>query len=257
MIRPVIRKEQSDISKEWDALAIMRRDQIIGGKDTSYTHFIVPNMISLLETVQAESILDAGCGVGILTAKLSEKAASVVGIDPSAKSIEIARNDESCRAKFSIFTLEEFALHSDRRFDAVVANMVLMDVLNLNAFLQAAHSVLNVGGRILFSMTHPCFWPEYRGYSNKHWFQYEKEILIEAPFVITEVQTNELSSTHFHRPLGVYLQTLIDVGFSIEKIIEPMPDLFVEKLYPEPWKKPRYIFGTAVKALPSADRQGE
>lgn len=60
--------------------------------------------------------------------------------------------------------------------------MVLMDVLNLDSFLEGVARRLRKGGAFIFTMTHPCFWPEYYGYRNESWFRYNDDAIVESPF---------------------------------------------------------------------------
>jgi 2-polyprenyl-3-methyl-5-hydroxy-6-metoxy-1,4-benzoquinol methylase len=46
----------------------------------------------LAESVRAESVLDLGCGTGLLTVSLATAGRTVVGIDPSLTMIRYARS---------------------------------------------------------------------------------------------------------------------------------------------------------------------
>lgn len=47
--------------------------------------------VELIESLNAKSVLDIGCGTGILAAELIEKDISVIGIDPSKQMLDIAK----------------------------------------------------------------------------------------------------------------------------------------------------------------------
>lgn len=243
MFRRVDAKSAAMIISEWDALAPIRLRQITSGKDITYRHVLVPSILALVSGEVAATALDAGCGVGFLTDLLAEHAGEVVGVDPSAKSIVIARAHHGKRAKFIQDILESYSKQNPSSADLVVANMVLMNVLDLDGFLAAAHRVLRPGGALVFSMTHPCFWPSYCGYAREPWFKYDQKIIVESPFGITAQPNCPLLSTHVHRPLDAYVQALRKALFSIEVLGEPMPSADVDALYPEPWTYPRYLVG--------------
>jgi SAM-dependent methyltransferase len=222
MFRKIETKTIIDITSEWDALAPARHFQITSGADITYRRVLVPSVLSLVSRESAASILDAGCGVGFLTSLLA---------------------DYGKRADFLQTTIERYSQQTAQRFDIVIANMVLMDILDLDGFLGAVSRLLRTGGAFVFSTTHPWFWPRYYGYVDEPWFQYSLELVIESPFKITAVPDCPLLSTHVHRPLEAYIQGFWKAGFSVETLNEPMPSLDIDALYPEPWVYPRYLVG--------------
>ena len=234
-------KDLSQIVAEWDALAPVRYEQIISGADISYNRVITPALLKLLNQTETSNILDAGCGTGIFTASVSHLSEKVTGIDPSRKSIEIARTLRLNKTTYIQTTAEDYSSEHRATFTAIVANMVLMDVLNLDAFLGACKRMLVDKGALVFSMTHPCFWPEYYGYSSASWFDYGTETIIESPFRISAV--GSLVSTHIHRPLSTYFNAFARGGFVVKAIAEPSPPADVDETYKAAWKRPRYIAG--------------
>lgn len=246
MFQRLNKKSSATISKEWDALASLRLQQIESGADVTYRNIILPNMLRLVNSERPLRILDAGCGVGFFCQVLTESSHIVTGIDPSGKSISLARSFSPNTLEFCVSTLEDYARRSSRTFDVVVANMVLMDVLHLTAFVSCARKMLHANGRFIFSITHPFFWPQYYGYAKENWFSYGKEIIIESPFRITAQQTCLLNSTHIHRPLQAYFHAFAQAGFLVKELLEPMPPPQVAAKYPAPWAGPRYLFGVCV-----------
>jgi predicted TPR repeat methyltransferase len=210
---------------------------------------IVPTLLSILKPLSTSCVLDAGCGTGELSIRLSELASEVVGVDPSQKSIEIASKLYSPKIKFFNETLELFSLTHAKHFNAVVANMVLMDVLSLVDFLAACRRVLVPGGVLAFSITHPCFWPDYYGYGSASWFRYENEVIVEGAFHISSDKTNTLVSTHVHRPLAGYFDAFARAGLEAVTLREPTPSGTVSPVYRSGWRFPRYIVGLC-RAVP-------
>jgi SAM-dependent methyltransferase len=236
-------KTAAAIVAEWDALAPIRLRQIQSGADITYRHVLIPSILALASKEVPATALDAGCGIGFLTDLLAGQIGEVIGVDPSADSIALAREHYGKRAAFCLGTLESYSQHSIGSTDLVVANMVLMDVIDLDGFVAAAHQVIRPGGALVFSTTHPCFWPSYYGYEKESWYRYDQELIVESPFRITAEPTCPLRSTHVHRPLNAYVEAFRRSFFSIEVLGEPMPSAEVEAHYPEPWKHPRYLVG--------------
>ena len=90
------------------------------------------------------------------------------------------------------------------------------------------------------------FWPSYFGYETEQWFRYQEEIVIEAPFRTSLDPFGDLVSTHIHRPLSMYFESLKRNGLVFDAISEPMPSANLENLYPARWKFPHYFLARCV-----------
>lgn len=231
------------LAEQWDSLASLRLKQILTGSDITFNFVICPTMFDLLRYEGRGSVLDAGCGVGVFTSYLSNSFKQTTGIDPSPVSVSLALKTCDDDVELHVATIEEFSRSTRRRFDVITASMVLMDAPFLDHFCRSVYSLLKPGGSFVFSMTHPAFWPEYYGYKDMEWFQYDKEIIVESPFRISSDPDGHLVSTHIHRPLSFYVEMFADAGLYLERLLEPVPDSGVQALYPQPWSGPRYILG--------------
>jgi SAM-dependent methyltransferase len=217
--RPIPKLTQ--IARDWDHLAAVRDSQLRNGLDISFSHVIGPALVSLCRTCDWTRVLDAGCGTGVLTEKLATEARDIVGIDVSSKSIALARTHSQLR--YEVSSISSFAKREPASFTLVIANMVLMNAPSLRASIRALASLLRPGGRLVFSITHPWFWPAYCGYERARWFAYPRVMAVRSRFRISLDQKNLLPSTHIHRPLEVYLNVLSQAGLSLEQIREPLP----------------------------------
>lgn len=235
-------KSAVELATEWDRLAVERHRQIAGGQDLSFEHVVVPTAIGLLHSADLTCLLDIGAGTGDFTCRLAKIAKEVIGVEPSSGCVEVARN--YCRlanVRFVLGTLEDAASSSElSSVTAAVANMTLMTVPNLRSFIKSLSSTLKTGSRFIATFTHPCFWPKYWNYDSAPWFDYSKEIFIEAPFVISNCRT-EFSTTHIHRPLELYMREFEQHDLELREFIEPIPSAEIQKLYPAPWRYPRFI----------------
>src|SRR5947209_11744541 len=52
---------------------------------------------------------------------------------------------------------EQIVALGERRFDAAVCNMALMDMAEIDPLMRGIRQVVKPGGRFVFSLTHPCF----------------------------------------------------------------------------------------------------
>jgi SAM-dependent methyltransferase len=207
-------------------LAPLRQRQIDSLIDRNYIDVIKPTALKLIRDSNPLSVLDIGCGIGDIAKALSVEHGQVVAIDPSETSIQIAKSRSPSNVEFIVSSIEDYRSH--QVFDAVLANMVLMDVIDLNSFLAVARKVVSNNGVFVFSITHPCFWPEYYGYSDAEWFSYSRELIIEAPFRISDDLGSQLISTHVHRPLETYVRQLNNHGFRVQSFLEPLPSNLVK-----------------------------
>ena len=204
-------KSQGEITREWDLIAPARDQQLRDDEDLSFREVLKPLVVGSLE--DANSIVDIGCGTGRLTSALKGPGRRIVGIDPSAKSIQIARSHDSS-GEYIVNTLEAWvAAHPHERFDLAVVNMVLMDVPDLRGFCRALAQIAR-GGRVVATITHPSFWPLYWGYASNEGFDYMTETIVEAPFKTT-LRTYPFESTHIHRPLSAYFAELVAAGMAL------------------------------------------
>ncbi len=253
----VSRRETAELAAEWDAICVSRDDAIRSGSDLSYDLVLTPHLMDMYSKAMPSdadslSVLDAGCGSGALSERLADgqPTPDVVGIDPSRNSIRIAqRRVGAGRLTFSQSTLESFAAQAPSRFDAVIGNMLLQNVSDLGAVVDAAFRALKPGGYFFFALPHPCYWPRYWNYDSASWFSYWDEQWIEAPFRTSLGGDGGLVSTHVHRPLEAYVSCFLRAGFRLSEIREPFPPAGTELKYPRPWRSPRFLLGSLQKPL--------
>lgn len=203
-IRFLAHKSQAAMVQEWDRIAAERDAELSADLDASFSLVLKPWIMERLNG--ARTIVDVGCGTGRLTSSLREKAIRVVGVDPSATSITIARSHDAF-SEYEVATIEDWAaLNPFVDADLVVSNMVLMDSSNL-AGICGALSQIAPRGRVLLTITHPAFWPLYWGYASSPEFDYSREVVIEALFK-TRSRRYAMTTTHVHRPVSAYLEAL-------------------------------------------------
>jgi len=239
-----------DIMSEWDKNAEMRHQQIIKTIDVSYHRILVPTIMRLAGSIKNRTVIDVGCGSGYLTAKLAAEASHVVGVDPSKEMIKIAKREYggASRLEFYNLSIEDFSKHYHSKFDVAVSNMSLITIPNLDVALATISSLLQSNGIFAFNITHPCFYNQYRKYESLATFQYHIPHAQRGSFIISADSKGLPSpTTHFHRPLETYFQSLRNASFVVDELIEPFPTVDVERLYPRPWKVPHFLSVRCIK----------
>jgi 2-polyprenyl-6-hydroxyphenyl methylase / 3-demethylubiquinone-9 3-methyltransferase len=99
------------------------------------------------------SVLDIGCGGGLVAEPLARMGADVTGLDPAPESIAVARahaEATGARLAYRAGLVEDLAAES-ARFDVVTALEVVEHVADLRAFVAAATTLAKPGGLVLQS----------------------------------------------------------------------------------------------------------
>src|SRR5687767_8692255 len=113
---------------------------------------------ALLGDVSGLRVCDLGCGQGKATRYLADQGAQVIGVDVSAKMLEIAQRYETAEPRGITYVQADVerpdALDLET-FDGVVCNMALMDIPSLEPALRTVARILRPGGWFVFSIIHP------------------------------------------------------------------------------------------------------
>ncbi|XP_047740733.1 ubiquinone biosynthesis O-methyltransferase, mitochondrial isoform X2 [Hyalella azteca] len=109
------------------------------------------------QPLEGVTILDVGCGGGILSEPLARLGASVTGLDASHKSIEAAQQHSSLdadlqgRLQYKCCDLDTFSQRLDQQYDAVVASEVLEHVDSIEAFIESCNACLKPSGSLFLT----------------------------------------------------------------------------------------------------------
>jgi ubiquinone/menaquinone biosynthesis C-methylase UbiE len=109
-------------------------------------------------STEARSLLDLGCGTGRLAAALAEQGRAVVGVDPAAAMLEVARRRPG-GDRVTWIEADARDLHLDRRFDLIVmtghAFQVFLTPEDQAAALNTVALHLTPRGRFIFDSRNP------------------------------------------------------------------------------------------------------
>src|SRR5262245_7624904 len=108
--------EFEEIRAMWDRAAADWLIQVGDSGDSNRIMNSDPVLWDFLGEVNGLAVLDAGCGTGYLSKKLSDRGASVTGVDLSAKMIAIASGRYS-GIDFRVDSCSELASLNDQQFD--------------------------------------------------------------------------------------------------------------------------------------------
>lgn len=236
-----------ELADEWDCLASERHNQIYEGRDLTFTHVMAPLVESLVGSDLDAILIDIGSGTGELTGRLAAHFKKVVCVEPSIKSLIIAKSILSIFSNINFINsdfedceglLSQYA-GVDQKCVFLAAMMLSADP-QLDRFAQTLSRLARQGDEFIATIPHPCFWPRYWGYEKESWFSYKKELMIRAPFKIS-LSDSEFKTTHVHRPVDKYISTFSKFGFRLLEMSEPVPSKKIQSLYPKKWEFPRFL----------------
>lgn len=205
-------------------------DTIVGEKGHYYhEHVVLPNSLKLLSLKQGDSLLDLGCGQGILSRHIPAHI-DYVGIDASPSLIKEAK--KRSQKPFHVGDITKPLTLKHEQFSHAALILVLQNIEDHEKALENASQALKSGGKLLIVLNHPCFriprqssW----GVDEAKKLQYRRLDLYMSSLKIP-IQTNpgagEKSATtwSFHHPLSVYTEGLSKAGFVIAKMEEWLSD---------------------------------
>ena len=192
-----------------------------------YRELILPAMIELAGDIANLSVLDLACGSGLVTRELARRGVRVVGVDISAKMLDIARwreREEPLGVRYSEDDAQDLQTQPDNAFDGVTCGMALMNIDDLDACAREVKRVLKPGGWFVASITHPCFqtpnadWVEtpdgparqVRGYFDEGYWESDNPDGVRSKV------------GEHHRTLSTYINTFAASGLYCQHILEPV-----------------------------------
>ena len=101
-----------------------------------------------------KTVLDIGCGGGILSESMAQRGAIVTGIDLSDKALRIADLhllESGNKVDYQKISAEELAIENTSRFDIVTCMEMLEHVPNPASTIAACAALVKPGGHVFFS----------------------------------------------------------------------------------------------------------
>ena len=101
-----------------------------------------------------KTVLDVGCGGGILAESMAKKGANVTGIDLSEKALKVAdlhSLESGVPVRYELIAAEALAAREPGRYDVVTCMEMLEHVPNPAAVVQACATLVKPGGKVFFS----------------------------------------------------------------------------------------------------------
>ncbi len=206
-------------------------------KINANTVFEIPTLFSLLPDLHGKTVLDLGCGFGEHCIEYVKMGAEhVTGIDISEKMLEVARRENSDpKIEYLMMPMEDLAT-LNLKADVVISSLALHYVQDFSGVIKAVHALLADDGLLVFSQENPlstCHsggdrWT--RDANGNKLYLNLKDYSVEGERYSTWFVDNVQK---YHRMFSTIVNTLIEAGFCIEKMIEPLPDKALLAKYPQ------------------------
>jgi len=182
---------------------------------------------ALMGSVDGLRVCDLACGQGRVSRYLADHGASVVGVDISARLLEIARRHEAEQPRgidYRLVDATSLDVLADAEFDGVLAFMSLMDMAALEPTLASVYRVLKPAGWFVFAILHPCFHTGRSGEltTSDGLVRTVGQYFVEG-FWRSDTRTGPPGKVGaYHRTLSTYLNTLLAHSFRLDRFEEPI-----------------------------------
>lgn len=120
-------------------------------------HDINPLRLNYIDTavsLKGKTVLDVGCGGGILSESMAQKGAQVTGIDLGEKALKVAQLhslESGVVVDYQLIAVEELAEKQPSSFDVVTSLEMLEHVPNPASVVAACAKLVKPGGHVFFS----------------------------------------------------------------------------------------------------------
>jgi ubiquinone/menaquinone biosynthesis C-methylase UbiE len=241
--------DDREVGKLWEGNAEAWTHLSRAGYDVYRDRLNTPAFLAMLPDVAGLGGLDVGCGEGHNTRLVTRRGAHMTGLDIAPTFLRRAREAEEVEP-LGIEYVEGSALalpFSNESFDFVVAFMSLMDMPEIERVMREIRRVLVPGGFFQFSITHPFLdMPHHRNlrgpdgktyaYEVGDYFQELRGKVEEWSFGAAPPEVKapfpKFKVPRFTRTLSSWLNSLLDVGFTIERLGEPCPSDETARAHP-------------------------
>lgn len=183
-------------------------------------HAINPLRIKWIDqtvSLQGKTVLDIGCGGGILAESMAQRGAEVTGIDLSDKALSVAKLhliESGLKVNYRKISAEEFADEAPSSFDLVTCLEMLEHVPDPSRIVCACAALVRPGGHVFFSTI------------NRSFKSYLLAV-IGAEYILKLLPAGTHDFTKFIRPAEL-AKYCFNVGLSPEKIIGLTYDPFTK-----------------------------
>lgn len=223
------RKKQPIAQRAYNQMAELYAQRV--GTKPHNAYYERPATLSLLPDVAGKHVLDAGCGPGVYSAWLVDQGAQVVALDANPKMVRIAKNKLGSKARVLHASLDEpLDFLAEASFEIIVSPLVMDYVKDWRRAFKEFFRVLKPAGILVFSIEHP-------------YVKYDQHRQISNYFEVDRVEYTwrgfgkPVRVPSYRRPLGEVINPLVETGFMLDKLLEPLPTPEFKQADPEDYEQ--------------------
>ncbi len=200
-------------------------NKLVGDKGHFYhQQIVIPGVINLLKIDSNSSILDIGCGQGVLAKQFPKN--EYFGIDLSSNLINIARQqDKNSKHQYAIQDATK-PFSQETKYSHAAAILSLQNMENQDDAIKNVSNNVIKNGKFVIVLNHPAFRiPRQSGWGvaeNKVQYRYINMYMsfLKIPINMHPGEKQSEVTWSFHYPLSYYAKSLQQSGFFIETIEE-------------------------------------
>ena len=242
MPEPSQKFDAESVRAEWDAAADAYADGQATGRDYYRFEFFGPAQVALCGDVRGRRLLDVGCGTGYFAREMALRGARVTALDVSPGMLAHAQSLEANTPLGIRYLNGDAARLQDyvgaSSFDMATSCLALQDMPDIANVLRSIHDVLVPGGRLVASIAHPCSDTPFRRWAKtasgeKQW------LCIDRYFDRGPLQyawagwLYEFKTSAHHATLEDWFGWLLDAGFAVRAVREPVPTARAVQAHPD------------------------
>lgn len=200
------------------------------GHDVHFEALTLPALLRALPAPGALT-LDVGCGEGRVGAHLHARGHRLIGVDASPTLAALAR-ERGVYEHVHVASAEAMPLR-DGSADLAVANMVLMDLDDLEGAVREVARVLRPGGHFAATVVHPygdLVADRGAGARDDYFASWRYADAIERDGLAMTFHS-------FHHPLARYVRAFTDAGLLLDRLEEPRMPAGLAATVPERWSR--------------------
>jgi len=139
------------LAKESDRLGVYNPDWVEGHSRNPTAHDIAEHTARVVSTIlpKGNSVVDIGCGSGLLVDQLARIGYQATGSDWSESVVEFAR--KHYQGEYLLANVEQ-GLDIGRKFDCIVASHILEHLENPHEFLQSVKRIMEPDGYLVIAV---------------------------------------------------------------------------------------------------------
>lgn len=226
----------------WSEIAAHYHQFVDSPADKLRTELLYPTLWEIMSPLHDKQLLDIGCGNGFFAYHTAQKGAQIDAFDNVAMISLAQQHFAHPKIKYIAHDANVTLPYPPDRYDFIVANLVLMDMENIEVTLHEVRRLIKPTGKIIFSILHPCFTPPVgkfrrgiKGRINQDlaYFHLKNYFIVPTPILKQSFGPSTPATNYYHRTLSDYLHLFHRQGLVMTDMFEPKPNNQFIKKYPQ------------------------